>query len=54
MYLLIGGKWIADFAIPSNRPYCPNCGYDLSHYSGERCPECGVTWPARDAPPSGS
>ncbi len=41
VYLLFGGKWIANLAIPSNRPYCPECGYDLSENSGDTCPECG-------------
>ena len=42
LYLLFGGRWIADLAIPSNRPYCPQCGYDISQSTGDRCPECGV------------
>ena len=42
MYLLFGGRWIADLAIPSNRPYCPECGYDNSEATGKCCPECGV------------
>ncbi len=42
LYLLFGGRWIADLAIPSNRPYCPECGYDNSKATGKRCPECGV------------
>lgn len=42
LYLLFGGRWIADLAIPSNRPYCPECGYDNSEATGKRCPECGV------------
>jgi hypothetical protein len=44
-YLLIDGRWIIDKSIPSNRPYCPECGYDLSQSRGEKCPECGVTVP---------
>ena len=42
VYLFFGGRWIADKAIPGNRPYCYGCGYDLSNYVGERCPECGT------------
>ena len=42
VYLFFGGRWIADKAIPGNRPYCYECGYDLSNYVGERCPECGT------------
>src|SRR5687768_8992411 len=34
MYLFFGGKWIVDMAIPSNRPYCHDCGYDLSGAAG--------------------
>lgn len=45
LYLFFGGRWIVDLAIPSNRPYCPECGYDLSSTSGSVCPECGVTVP---------
>jgi hypothetical protein len=45
LYLFFGGKWIVDRAIPSNRPYCPECGYDLSKSNGTVCPECGVTLP---------
>jgi hypothetical protein len=41
-YLLFGGDWLVNKAIPSNRPYCPECGYDLSKNSNDRCPECGV------------
>lgn len=48
LYLLFGGTWLVDRCIPSNRPYCPNCGYDLSHNTGARCSECGVTLPPRD------
>jgi hypothetical protein len=45
LYLFFGGKWIVNMAIPSNRPYCPECGYDLSRKTTDRCPECGVTLP---------
>ncbi|MEO0588492.1 MAG: zinc ribbon domain-containing protein [Planctomycetota bacterium] len=45
--------WVTHLAIPSNRPYCPNCGYDLSGRQGVRhCPECGVRLPADLWPPS--
>ena len=47
-YLLFGGDWIINKCIPSNRPYCPDCGYDLSHNSqAANCPECGVTLPMK-------
>jgi len=46
-YLFLGGKWIVDKAIPSNRPYCPECAYDLTGLVGNRCPECGTEIPGR-------
>ena len=51
LYLFYGGKAIINRVIPSNRPYCPECGYDLSHANAnaEKCTECGVTLPRRDA-----
>ncbi|MCH7721708.1 MAG: hypothetical protein IH988_12095 [Planctomycetes bacterium] len=45
VYLLFGGKWIVNLCIPSNRPYCPECGYDLSKTTSANCPECGVKLP---------
>ncbi len=45
LYLLLGGKWIVNLCIPSNRPYCPECGYDLSKATSANCPECGVKLP---------
>lgn len=41
-YLFFGGRWIADKAIPGNRPYCHECGYDLSTSAASQCPECGT------------
>ena len=41
-YLFFGGRRIADLAVPSNRPYCPECGYDLTGTKGSVCPECGT------------
>ena len=29
LYLLLGGKWLLNRIIPSNRPYCPECGYEV-------------------------
>lgn len=54
LYLFFGGKWIADLAIPSNRPYCPECGYDIKGVTGTRCPECDTVFrsvPAASPPP---
>ncbi len=45
LYLLFGGKWIVNLCIPSNRPYCQECGYDLSRATSANCPECGVKLP---------
>jgi len=47
IYLIRGGEWIVNLAIPANRPYCPHCGYDLKGRADQRhCPECGVGLPA--------
>lgn len=43
-YLFFGGKWIADLAIPGNRPYCHECGYDLTGAAGNVCNECGTAF----------
>jgi hypothetical protein len=42
LYLFFGGRWIVDKAIPGNRPYCHECGYDLRHCGSNCCPECGT------------
>lgn len=42
LYLIFGGKWIVNKAIPSNRPYCNECGYELRNLTNNQCPECGT------------
>jgi hypothetical protein len=45
LYLLFSGRWLADRIVPSNRPYCHECGYDLSGSPAEgACPECGTAY----------
>ena len=51
LYLFFGGKWIVDRAIPSNRPYCHECGYDLTGSIGHVCNECGTPFRAAAAEP---
>ena len=46
LYLFFGGRWIADKAIPGNRPYCHECAYDLSYSQSNCCPECGTEFKA--------
>lgn len=52
LYLFFGGKWIVNLAIPGNRPYCPECAYDLTGAPTERCPECGTAFRWEDVRPS--
>ncbi len=42
LYLFFGAKWIVNLAIPSNRPYCQECGYELTGNVTGVCPECGT------------
>ena len=53
LYLFLGGKWIVDKAIPSNRPYCHECGYDLTGAVGNICNECGTPFRGEAAPTHG-
>lgn len=52
-YLLFGGRWIVNLAIPSNRPYCAECGYELTGLPAEgECPECGTAFKHRFGTPT--
>src|SRR5512136_1500282 len=45
LYLFFGGRRIVNRAIPSNRPYCHECGYELSGLGVDGiCPECGTVY----------
>jgi hypothetical protein len=48
LYLFFGGRWIVDKAIPSNRPYCHECGYELTGTVESRCPECATPFRPED------
>ena len=48
LYLRLGGRRIADLAILSNRPYCPECGYDNSNATEKCCPECSLRIDSRE------
>jgi hypothetical protein len=41
-YLFAGGDRIVNYLIPSNRPYCHECGYELTLPASKHCPECGT------------
>ena len=51
LYLFFGGEWIVNRAIPSNRPYCHECGYDLTGAATNRCPECDTPFSPADVRP---
>ncbi|MBN1488771.1 MAG: hypothetical protein JXA69_02545 [Phycisphaerae bacterium] len=52
LYLFFGGEWVVNLAIPGNRPYCPECGYDLSGARHSRCPECGTPFTPEQVRPA--
>ena len=53
LYLFFGGAWIVNRLIPSNRPYCPECGYETTGLPTEGiCPECGTAYKRADRPTS--
>lgn len=45
LVMLLASNALANLLIPSNRPYCPNCGYELTGMRSGKCPECGVELP---------
>ena len=52
LYLFVGGPCIINLAIPSNRPYCPECAYDLRGAVTNRCSECGAPFKMDEVRPS--
>lgn len=49
LYLFFRAGWIVDLAIPSNRPYCHECAYELTGLPPEGiCPECGTPFRRAD------
>ncbi len=52
LYLFYGGRGLVDRILPSNRPYCAECGYELTGLPLDGiCPECGQPF-RRPAPRS--
>ena len=45
LFLFFKPNIIVNLAIPSNKPYCPECGYNLSKNTGSVCSECGIALP---------
>lgn len=45
LVLFLGSGFFANLVIPSNRPYCLDCGYELTASPPEGCcPECGAPY----------
>jgi hypothetical protein len=40
--LALVGQFAMRLLVPVPKPNCPGCGYDLSHPTSDRCPECGL------------
>jgi len=47
-----GAPFILNRLIPSNRPYCHECGYELTRAAGPICPECATPIPAPTSNPT--
>ena len=45
IYIFLKPNFIINLAIPSNKPYCPECGYQLTKPIPKHCSECGIALP---------
>ncbi len=45
LYLIFGGKVVADILVSSNKQYCCECGYELTGNASGVCSECGTIIP---------
>lgn len=39
--MVVCERWIVRWVVPTPRPGCPTCGYDISRLKSPVCPECG-------------